>query len=542
MLRICGALLLTITVAQFTPAQERRDDRDDRDARSKSLINIHVSRTTQVVNYRDRASTKIDFQGTALMARAEGKADIQARNGRIAIKAEFNNLEPATTFGSAYLTYVLWAISPEGKSSNLGEIFLDGSKAKLEVTTTLQTFALIVTAEPYFTVSFPSEVVVMENVVRGDTKGSVSTVDAKFELLQRGTYDDMHLDRYLSDSKVPLSLYEARNAVRIAKAQRADRYAPESWAKAQDALRRAEDYQMRKQHKAVPTAAREAAQAAEDARNIAVRRQEDERIAERQRAADDETRRARREQEEEAQRRADADRQRMQAEVAAAQEAKARAEADAQRQAAMLQEQQAREQAAQDRDRAAQSEQQAAQAAQQAQDAQAQADRAHQLAEQSERDKQELRAKLLQQFNRILETRDTVRGLVVNIGDVLFDTARYTLRPPAREALAKLSGIVLAYPGLRLQVEGHTDSTGTQAFNQKLSEQRANSVRDYLVQQGLEADSITATGLGQDSPIADNGTAAGRQKNRRVEIIVSGEVIGTQIGPQSQPAPAPPQP
>jgi outer membrane protein OmpA-like peptidoglycan-associated protein len=380
----------------------------------------------------------------------------------------------------------------------------------------------------------------MENVVRGDTKGSVSTVDAKFELLQRGIYDDMHLDRYLSDSKVPLSLYEARNAVRIAKAQRADRYAPESWAKAEDALRRAEDYQLRKQHKAVPTAAREAAQAAEDARNISVRRQEDERIAEQQRAADDEARRARREQEEEARRRADADRQRMQAEVAAAEEAKARAEADAQRQAAMLQEQQAREQAAQDRDRAAQSEQQAAQASQQAQDAQAQADRARQLAEQSERDKQELRAKLLQQFNRILETRDTVRGLVVNIGDVLFDTARYTLRPPAREALAKLSGIVLAYPGLRLQVEGHTDSTGTSAFNQKLSEQRANAVRDYLVQQGLDANSITAAGLGQDSPIADNSTPAGRQKNRRVEIIVSGEVIGTQIGPTSQ-APAQPQ-
>ena len=538
MVKVFGALLLALAIAQFTLAQDRSDDRD---ARSKSLINIHVSRTTQVVNYRDRTSTKIDFQGTALMPRAEGKADIQARNGRIAIKAEFNNLEPATTFGSAYLTYVLWAISPEGKSSNLGEIVLDGSKAKLEVTTTLQTFAMIVTAEPYFAVSFPSEVVVMDNVVRGDTKGSVSTVDAKFELLQRGTYDDMHLDRYLSDSKVPLSLYEARNAVRIAKAQGAERYAPESWAKAENALRRAEDYQLRKQRKAVPTAAREAAQAAEDARNIAVRRQEDERIAEQQRAADDEARRARRGQEEEAQLRATADRQRMQAEVAAAEEAKARAEADAQRQAAMLQEQQAREQAAQDRDRAAQSEQQAAQAAQQAQDSQAQADRARQLAEQSEHDKQELRAKLLQQFNRILETRDTVRGLVVNIGDVLFDTARYTLRPPAREALAKLSGIVLAYPGLRLQIEGHTDSTGTSAFNQKLSEQRAAAGRDYLVQQGLDANSITAAGLGEDSPIADNGTAAGRQKNRRVEIIVSGEVIGTQIGPQSQQPSAQPQ-
>ena len=145
MVKVFGALLLALAIAQFTLAQDRSDDRD---ARSKSLINIHVSRTTQVVNYRDRTSTKIDFQGTALMPRAEGKADIQARNGRIAIKAEFNNLEPATTFGSAYLTYVLWAISPEGKSSNLGEIVLDGSKAKLEVTTTLQTFAMIAVCKP----------------------------------------------------------------------------------------------------------------------------------------------------------------------------------------------------------------------------------------------------------------------------------------------------------------------------------------------------------------------------------------------------------
>jgi outer membrane protein OmpA-like peptidoglycan-associated protein len=191
----------------------------------------------------------------------------------------------------------------------------------------------------------------------------------------------------------------------------------------------------------------------------------------------------------------------------------------------MLQEQQAR-------DAAAQAAQQAAQSAQQAQDAQAQAQQAQQLAAQSERDRQELRAKLLQQFNRILETRDTVRGLVVNIGDVLFDTGRYTLRSPAREALAKLSGIVLAYPGLRLQVEGHTDSTGTATFNQKLSEQRAATVRDYLVQQGLDMNSISAAGLGEDNPIADNSTSVGRQKNRRVEIIVSGEVIGTQIGGQ----------
>jgi outer membrane protein OmpA-like peptidoglycan-associated protein len=502
------------------------------DAQSTSLINIHVSRTVQAVNYRDRTSTKIDFQGTPLMPRAEGKADIQAKGGRIAIKAEFDHLEPASGFGSAYLTYVLWAISPEGNPSNLGELILDGGKGKLQVTTNLQTFAMIVTAEPYFAVSFPSEVVVIENVVRGDTKGTVSTVDAKFELLQRGTYDNMRLERYATDSKVPLYLYEARNALRIAKAQGADRYAPESWVKAEDALHRAEDYQMRKEHKAVATASRDAVQAAEDARNIAVKRQEDERVAAQQRAADEAARRAREAQEEEARQRADADRQRMQAEVAAAEEAKARAEADAQRKAAMLQEQQAREQAAQ-------SAQQAALAAQQAQDAQAQAQQAQQQAAQSERDKQELRARLLEQFNRILETRDTVRGLVVNIGDVLFDTGKYTLRSPAREALAKLSGIVLAYPGLRLQVEGHTDSTGSQAFNQKLSEQRAATVRDFLVQQGVDMNAISAAGLGEGMPIADNSTAAGRQKNRRVEIIISGEVIGTKIGASTQPAQQP---
>jgi outer membrane protein OmpA-like peptidoglycan-associated protein len=525
---LCTSVLVLVCVqtAYGVPPQREQQRERSRDSQTPSLINIRVSRTVQAVNYRDRASTKIDFRGTPLMPRAEGKAEIEAKRGRVGIKAEFDHLELPSTFGSAYLTYVLWAISPEGNPNNLGEVVLEGSKSKLAVTTNLQTFAMIVTAEPYFAVSFPSEVVVIENIVRGDTKGSVSTVDAKFELLKRGTYDDMRLERFTTDASAPLSLYEARNALRIAKAQGAAQYAPESWAKAEDALRRAEGYQVRKQHKQVPTAAREAVQDAEDARNIAVKRQEAERVAQQQQQADQQARRAKAAQEDEAQRRADAERQQLQAEVAAAQEAKARAEADAQRKTAMLQEQQAREQAAQ-------SAQQAQDAQSREQQAQQQAQLAQQQAAQSERDKQELRAKLLQQFNRILETRDTVRGLVVNIGDVLFDTAKYTLRPPAREALAKLSGIVLAYPGLKLTVEGHTDSTGTPAFNQKLSEQRAMAVRDYLVQQGVDMNSITAAGLGEGMPIADNSTAAGRQKNRRVEIIVSGEVIGTKIGGQS---------
>jgi outer membrane protein OmpA-like peptidoglycan-associated protein len=499
---------------------------------SGNLINISVSRTTQAVNYRDKTSTKIDFQGTALMARSAGEAKINARDGRVAIDAEFSGLQPAASFGTAYLTYVLWAVSPEGRANNLGELLLDNGKAKIAVTTRLQTFGMIVTAEPYFAVTNPSDIVVMENIVRSDTKGTITSVDAKYDLLQRGTYDQLNLTAYSMDSRTPLSLYEARNAVRIAESELAPKYAPESFAKAQAALAQAEDYQLRKQHKAVPTAARNAVQAAEDARSLAVTRREAERVAQQQQAEADATARAKAAQADETERRRDADRQRLQAELAAANESKARAEADAARQAAMLKEQQASAAAAQSAQQAAAADAQAAQAQAAAAQARDQAAQAQAAAAQSEHEKQELRAKLLEQFNRILETTDSDRGLVVNVGDVLFDTAKYTLRAPAREALARFSGIVLNYPGLKLTIEGHTDSTGTADFNQKLSEQRAGSVRDFLVSQGLSADSMTAVRLGPAMPVADNGTAAGRQKNRRVEIIVSGEVIGTKIGLQ----------
>ena len=150
--------------------------------------------------------------------------------------------------------------------------------------------------------------------------------------------------------------------------------------------------------------------------------------------------------------------------------------------------------------------------------------------EQFDREKQDLRARLLEHFNRVLPTTDTPRGLVVDMGDVLFDTGKSDLRTEGREDLAKLSGIVLNYPSLRLTIEGHTDNTGNAEINQTLSEQRANAVRNYLVNQGLAAGSVSTQGLGMNNPVADNGTAEGRQKNRRVEIIVSGEVIGTPIG------------
>jgi len=482
------------------------------------VINISVSRSIQAVNYWSRGSTKVDFIGTALMPRADGQAKVEAKGGSLTISADFKGLESPSSFGPAYLVFVLWAITPEGRANNLGQVVVKDGKSQVQVTTKLQTFGMIVTAEPYFAVNAPSDDVVLENKIRSNTQGAVATVDTF--LLQRGRYDDAHLEAFQIDPKVPLDLYQARNAVRIAKWQKADQYAPESFAKATAALAQAEDYQNRKQKNSVPTVARGAVQAAEDARTLSVKHQEEEKIANEQKAAQAA-------QEAEAQKRAQAEagekqqaQARAEAEASAAKEAQARAEAEA----AAAKEAQAR-----------------SEAEMKEQAAQEQAQRERDAAAQAEREKQELRAKLLDQFNRVLPTTDTPRGLVVNMGDVLFDTAKADLRPGAREALAKLSGIVLNYPSLQLTIEGHTDSTGTEEFNQRLSEKRADGVRDYLVGQGLNANSIVAKGMGQQMPVADNATSQGRQKNRRVEIIVAGEVIGAKIGAAGQESPAPPQ-
>jgi outer membrane protein OmpA-like peptidoglycan-associated protein len=474
------------------------------------------------VTYRAQTSTKIEFRGTQLQPMSEGSAKVESKEGRISIESQFSKLEPAIRLGPEYLTYVLWAITPEGHPNNLGEVLLDNGKGKLTVTTRLQSFALIVTAEPYFSVSVPSEMVVLENEVRQNTKGKVDTVDAKFELLKRGEYESAKLQPFRIDPRFPLELYQARNALRIAKWQQADRLAPDSYEKAEKSLEQAEDYNRRKQRKPAIATAREAAQFAEDARVIAEKRAEEEKIAEERRQAEEREARAKAEAENEARLREEAEARRKAEEEAriradlerkAAEQAQLRAElekklaeketaeAEAQRQAAMAREREAQE------------------AAQQAREA----------AEKAEREKQELRQTLLEQLNGILPTNDTARGLQVTMADILFDTGKYNLRPAAREALAKLSGIVLAHPGLKLDIEGHTDDVGSDAYNQTLSEKRAESVKQYLVDQSLSADSVTAKGFGETSPVADNRTAAGRQLNRRVEIIVSGEAIGTKI-------------
>jgi outer membrane protein OmpA-like peptidoglycan-associated protein len=493
----------------------------------KITINV-VERKATALNYRHRnGATKIDFRGTSLMPAAHGEAKVESKQGYVEIEVEFCELQTATRFGPELLTYVMWAITPEGRATNLGEIILNGTQSKLNVTSELQAFGLIVTAEPYFAVSQPSDVVVMENFVRKDTVGKIEEIDAKYELLQRGQYTVNVLPADLQpmplDKKTPLDLYEARNAVRIAKWTGADVSAADTFQKASKLLAQAEDYKARKAgSKPIAMAAREAVQTAEDARLITLKSQAEERLAQERAASADR----------EAQANAATDRAKTEADAAEQarvkaeqeqrleSERRARAEADsavakAQTERTKMEAELAAQRAAREKETALAQSEQARKAA----------------AEQAEREKQELRNKLAEQLNLILETRDSARGLIVNMSDVLFDTGKYTLRPVAREKLAKISGIVLAHPSLMLEVEGHTDSVGTDEYNQHLSDNRANSVRDFLVHEGTNTSSIAARGFGEHQPVATNDTAAGRQQNRRVELIVSGDVIGAPIGP-----------
>jgi len=447
-----------------------------------------VSRSTQSVDYRHKGSTKIDFKGTDLMPKVDGEAKVEGRPGGLKLEVKLDHLQPANSLGLSYLTYVLWAITPEGQSHNLGEMVVKDGESSLHTTTDLQAFALVLTAEPDFAVAEPSELVVAQNLVRSDTKGGVEPVDVTYELISRDVYNSqvqaVPQPMYGVDKSIPLDLLEARNAVRIAKDAGADQFASANVQKAQDSLNRAEDYYQRKQGSGpIGTVAREAVQAAEAARVMSMKnQQQQEADHERQAAAD-----------REAQARADADRQQQAAAQAQAQASQAQADAQA------------------------------------AQQAKAEADQARQ---QAETDKQQMRARLLQQLNQVLETKDTARGLIVNMPDVLFDTGKAELKSTARERLAKVAGILVAYPDMKVEIDGYTDSTGSLPFNEQLSQQRADSVRSYLASQGVKDSSLTTQGFGPDNPIASNDTPTGRQQNRRVELVVNGSSISDLVAPE----------
>jgi outer membrane protein OmpA-like peptidoglycan-associated protein len=493
-----------------------------------------VSRTTKAVHYRLQGGvTKIDFQGTELLQRATGEAKVEGKKTNFQIEAKFQGLEDATKFGLEYLTYVLWAVSPQGRPVNLGEVTLEHGNAHLKATTDLQAFGMIVTAEPYFAVSQPGNMVVMES--SPVTGAGTENIEARYELVTRGTYSstNTHIQDAIFgiDSKTPLELFEARNALRIAHIAAADKYASSIISKADLQLRHAEEAYRQKQNKpAVEAAAKEATQTAEEARLMSVKQKAEEEAQADARAREA---KARAEAEAEAKRRADAEAARAQAEQARAQAEQAKAEAERMKQEAQAAAQQAAAAAQEAARQKQEAEQAKAEAVAQQQALAVEADKARQAAAQSEslrqqaeKEKQELRARLLQQLNTILATRDSARGLIANMSDVLFRSGSYELLPGARERLAKVSGIVLAYPSLHLQVEGHTDSVGSDEYNLSLSERRAEAVRDYFIQQGVPANSIEARGFGKTEPIASNDTPEGRQQNRRVELVLSGEAIG----------------
>jgi outer membrane protein OmpA-like peptidoglycan-associated protein len=525
-----ASLPLTVALTLCASAQGRAQTQVPADSANPTptyRMNV-VSRTTPAVTYKHRSgATKINFQGTDLMPAAAGEAKVESKRGALEIEVEFSGLDKPTAFGGEYLTYVLWAISPEGRPVNIGEVLVGGNhRSKLDVTTDLQAFALIVTAEPYYAVRRPSNVVVLENAVRSDTAGATERVNAKYELIDRGGYipTGYSFDPVILDAKLPLEFFEARNAVRIAKSAGAERYANASYEKAVRQMGEVDSLAIRhhENKKALISLSREVVQTSEDAREISVKHIDEERAAAERDAGADREAAASARANEETQRRVTAEigahdainqrnaANRSNADAQAAAQRAESAQADAERDRNSAQQQQHAAEADSDLNRAAAA----------SSDAQLQ---------QAVHDREELRARLLQQFNLILETRDTARGLVVNMSDVLFDSGKYTLRPLAREKLAKISGIVLAYPSLKLAVEGNTDSVGSELYNQELSEQRAAGVRSYLTQQGVPESSTTATGFGKTRPIASNDTSEGRQQNRRVELVVSGEVIGTKI-------------
>jgi outer membrane protein OmpA-like peptidoglycan-associated protein len=534
-LRVAVLLALGISLGQQSSATGQESIQVQRMDHTPVYRLSVVARSAKAVNYRHHSGkTMVDFRGTDLAPEASGHASVESRTGRLEINADVDRLPSARTFGPEYLTYVLWAITPEGRPSNLGEIPIEEGKnsipieegkSSIKVTTDLQAFGLIVTAEPYFAVTRPSNLVVLENVVRSNTKGWEEPIDAKFDALERGQYTiDINpgkLPATSADVTTPVDVLEARNAVAIARAERADKYAPDSLQKATDFLQRAEDYLQRKESsKAISTVARGAVQSAEDARVLSIRKRlEEQQAAERQEAeqraieartqaqeAREHESAARAEANDEARQRAAAERERRSAEKAKAVAEQARRQAEEERAEAV-----AERRAAQD----------------QAQQAQMTAQQAEQARLKAEQQSLETRQRLLDQLNEVLQTRETARGLIVDMPDVLFDTGKHTLKPSTRERLARVAGILQSYPDLHVQVEGHTDNIGGAEFNQQLSEQRARTVKNFLVEQGVKPEIIESRGLGVSEPAASNSTAAGRRLNRRVDLVVSGAAIGT---------------
>jgi outer membrane protein OmpA-like peptidoglycan-associated protein len=432
--------------------------------RDVSVVSEDVAGHLEGFSFREGPESKLEFRGTAIALAADGKGEVEFQSGRARVDVSVRKLPDPWSLGP-YSTYVLWAVTVDGRANNLGTLELHNGRGELETSTPLSQFALIVSAEPHFAVTAPSKAIVLRNFGRR-IKGESVTIAGLTERLDYAGLSRQPLD---PRARVPLDLVQARYALDIARGAKSDQFAPDEFAQAEQLLAKAEAAQSSKKYsvrKTAPRLSRDAVQMAEDARRQGVLGKQAADAA----AASDAAALAARQQA----------------------EGKARLEANVAAEESMRRE----------RETAARAAAEAAGAAQ-----------------------QKARADLTERLNRALPTRETDRGIVAEIAGVQFATGAASLNAVAREGLARFAGIVGVYPTLRFKVEGHTDSTGSYETNRTLSLKRALTVRDYLIAQGVPASTIDVEGLGPDRPVADNATDDGRARNRRVEIILTGEPV-----------------
>ncbi len=471
---------------------------------------VYATRTTLAVRYVENKKTTVNLTGTSAAPRVTGKAEVEYKKNDARIKVKVENLDNPQAFGPFYTTFVVWAVTPEGQTENLIEL-PSGYTAEVQSRTSAQTFGIIITAEPHSAVKFPSLKLVAETTLPKNVTSGVQTTQAEFREDKGTLYEVSDSDAALkTDYTTPRLVLGARRSLDIARRAGAKEYAADEWQQAQSKLAELEQIWPRnlKNETKFSGMARDVMRLGQVARELATQREYQARIENERQA------RLRNLEEARAQAdsaKADAEREKLAAERAKAEAEKAKAEAD--RSARVAEDERVRrEQAAREAEAAkakAESERVAA-------------DSARKQAEDAKRDRDAALQKLYVSLSEILDTKRETRGFIVNLGDVLFDTGRATLKPIAREKLSKLAGILLAYPGeLKLEIEGHTDSTGSDELNNRLSQSRAESVRDYLKESGVKEDRIRAVrGFGKTKPIATNDTAAGRQMNRRVEVVI----------------------
>jgi outer membrane protein OmpA-like peptidoglycan-associated protein len=455
----CAAAMIVINLLGVLPAVATAQGLE----RSRAIASSDVLSQISLFNYRERRKSDLIFRATPVISTGEGSVQVEYQNGNANISADVKRMPPPALLGP-YTTYVLWALTPDGRASNEGVLTgPDGGSGSLQTQHSASQFALIVTAEPHFAVSAPSTMVVLYNVGK-DVNGAETKIASLFE---RADY--AALKRIESADERPIELVQAEYSLAIAAAAGAKEFVPNQYSAAEAKLLAARTGWMSKRsadRNSARGVAREAVILGEDARRAGL-------VA-----------------------RADSD---------------ARAQREAAVEAA----------AAAERERAAHA------AAEQQRATEVAIERAARLAAQEAdgRARAEARAQLLNRLNAVLPTRESERGLVSEIGGVQFATATANLNPPARESLARFSGIVASYPELRFTIEGHTDNVGSDVTNNELSLRRAISVRDYLMSLGVPASSIEVQGHGPSRPVADNTSADGRARNRRVEIVLSGGIL-----------------